>query len=60
MTERSEDQDLIEVVIACTNGQIGRDAARGIIADLDAAGFEIIRKSGVGETTLPSKENGNG
>lgn len=39
-----DDVDLVEVVIACTNGQIGRAAAREIMDDLDRAGFEIVRK----------------
>lgn len=39
-----EDRDLVEVVIACTNGQIGRAAAIEIIGELDAAGFEIVRQ----------------
>lgn len=37
------DRDLIETVIACTNGQIGIDAAREIVEDLGRAGFVITR-----------------
>lgn len=39
-----EDRDLAEVVIGCTNGQIGRSAAIEIIDELEGAGFAIIRQ----------------
>ena len=50
-----EDRCLIEVVIACACGQIGRIAAVEIIEDLDAAGFEIVRKR-VDEQRTPEQD----
>lgn len=50
-----EDLDLAEVVIACTNGQIGRNAAREIIAELGLAGFEIIRRADDSSSTAENK-----
>lgn len=37
-----ETDDLVEVVIACCNGQMGRDAAIEVISELRLAGFEIV------------------
>lgn len=37
-----ETDDLVEVVIACCNGQMGREAAIEVISELDLAGFKIV------------------
>jgi hypothetical protein len=34
--------DLVEVVIACCNGQMGREAAMEVISELRLAGFAIV------------------
>ena len=39
-----DDMDLAETVIACCHGQIGRQAAVEILAELELAGFEIIKR----------------
>lgn len=39
------DSDFAEVVIACSCGQMGRQAAKEVMDELDRAGFEIVRKS---------------
>ena len=38
----SDSDDLVEVVIACCNGQMGRDAAREVISEIHLAGFKIV------------------
>lgn len=60
MTQREpltdEDQDLVEVIIACTNGQMGRAAALEVIGELDLAGFEIVRKIAAFGENAPQKQ----
>lgn len=40
--QQEPDDDLVEVVIACCNGQMGREAAIEVISELRLAGFKIV------------------